>query len=80
MKQFIEIGGFERLETVSDLKTRQVRDDFVARYSNAIVDPDGISLKTELSNSDQNGNSETECSMYQLKESLNDRRQKSGKS
>ena len=58
IKQFIEIRGFDQIEAADRPGISKIRDDFIARYSSACNDPDDISLKTELSNSDQTFDSE----------------------
>ena len=53
IKQFIEIGGFDQIETADGPGITKFRDEFISRYSCACNDPDDISLKTELSINDQ---------------------------
>ena len=74
VKQFIELGGFEKVEHCSTSYEAQ-RRKFIERYSAACFDPDDLSLNTEISNSDHYFGSENEsnCTYPQL---TNDRRNK----
>lgn len=51
VKQFIEMGGFEKIENCKRGVLSKQRDEFVIRYSAACFDPDDLSLNTEFSSS-----------------------------
>lgn len=62
VKQFIELGGFDKIEHCGTSYETQ-RRRFVDRYSAACFDPDDLSLNTEISSSDHCCNSENEVNV-----------------
>ena len=74
IKQFLELGGFEKIEHASSLS--EAKNTFVSRYSAAYFDPDDLSLNTEISSRDENNDFDREIQLPYFYE----RRNKGGKS